>query len=199
MLYIILSSLILLALLDLIVRGGRVRLLKLDIKFQLFALRDELRNAAIAGEVPYNNLFDYMDTTLTRTIESLDDVNPWYAVGYLWHHKNDPTFRQAQGKLKEAFRRSENKNIADVYNKYIQELFQFLKRRHPLSLPVAAIVFAMLYPETKSTLHDSIEQEEQNLAPVFSITPQTSTFWEYSPSGSFNPDARVAEQHLALQ
>src|ERR1700737_4672493 len=89
MLYLILTTLILLALLDRALRGGRIRLLKLDVEFQLFELRDELRNEGIREEIPYHNWFDYMDTTLTRTIGAIDKVNPWLAVGFIRIHRKD--------------------------------------------------------------------------------------------------------------
>src|SRR5437660_9636890 len=178
MLYLILSSLIMLALLDRALRGGRIRLLKLDLEFKLFALRDELRNAAIIEEIPYNSLFDYMDTTLTRTIGTIDKVNPWLAVGLICIHRNNPTLYVAYRQLKEALSQTRNHKIADVYQRYLDCLAQFLKSRYKLSWPLAAIIFGMVSKEKRQ--HDSIEQEERELAPIFSIAPETSTLSEYS-------------------
>jgi hypothetical protein len=182
MLYLMLSSLIMLALLDRALRGSRVRLMKLDLEFELFALRDELRNAMLAGQIAQRNWFDYMDTTLTRTIDQIDNINPWLAVGYFWSHRDDPYLQRANEELKAGLRR--NTKIDVVYKKYVSSLMHFLESRHPISWPLAAMTFMVMCREhrsgPRSSQHDSIEQEEQKLAPVFSMTPQTSTLWDYS-------------------
>lgn len=179
MLYLILTTLIMLALLDRTLRGGRVRLLKLDLEFKLFALRDELRNDAIAGEISYNNWFDYMDTTLTRTIGATEKVNPWLAVGLLYIHREDSDLFCAYEQLREALRRPENHRIEEIYLKFIECVGDFLKARYRISWPLAAIIFA-LFRRQKHVQHESVEQEEQELAPIFSIAPETSTLREYS-------------------
>jgi hypothetical protein len=196
MLYLILSTLIMVALLDRALRGGRNRLLKLDLEFQLFALRDELRNSASAGEIPYNNWFDYMDTTLTRAIGFIDKFNPWLAVGLVRLYKNDLSLRVAYEQLRQALRQPENRRIARVYDSYLNSVGQFLKSRYPISWPLAALVFMMLCDEKHE--HSSIEKEEQQLAPIFSIAPESSTLREHSPITPREAHSPVGEASLAI-
>jgi len=176
MLFIIIGSIVLLALLDRTIRGGRIRLAELDFKFGLFEIRDVLRDAAIDAEIPYSPWFDYMDTTLTRTIDSLKAVNPWMAVGYALTHRNNPAAQNGQRELQEVLRRAENKKLARVYAMYTECIGKFLKARFPVSWPLAAIIFSVLIKEQN---HKSVQEEEQKLAPVFSFSADTSTFSEY--------------------
>jgi hypothetical protein len=176
MLFVILGCLVLLALLDRTVRGGRIRLAELDLRFGLFEIRDVLRDAAINEEISYSKWFDYMDTTLTRTLDSVEAVNPWMAVGYTLIHRNDPAVKDGLQELKEVLRRPENRKIARVYAMYTECISKYLKARFPVSWPLAAIIFAITDREESS---DSVQEEERKLAPVFSVSPETSTFSEY--------------------
>lgn len=196
MLYLILTTFIMLALLDRTMRGGRVRLLRLDLEFKLFALRDELRNHLIREEIPYSNWFDYMDTTLTRTIGRMDKVNPWLAVGLLCIHRNDTELFCAYEKLRDALRHPENRKIERVYDSYTNAVGEFLKRRYPISWPAAAIAFALIRRQ-KQPEHQSIEQEERELTPIFSIAPETSTLREYSHVNT-NVPSHVSVPEFAL-
>jgi len=117
MFYLILATAIMLALLDKTIRGGRVRLLKLELEFKLFALRDQLRIDAIKEESPYNRWFDYMDTTLTRTIGALGTINPWYVVGFMCIHRNDTDLFCAYEEMRKALRQSENYKIERIYER----------------------------------------------------------------------------------
>lgn len=176
MLFVIVGCLVLLALLDRTVRGGRIRLAEMDFRFGLFHIRDVLRDAAINEEISYSKWFDYMDTTLTRTLDSIDAVNPWMAVGYAFTHRNDLAVKDGLRDLQEALRQPENRKIARVYAMYTECLSSFLKARFPASWPLAAITFAIITKERNS---DSVQEEERKLAPVFSVSPETSTFSEY--------------------
>lgn len=194
MLFIILGSLVLLVLLDRTVRGGRVRLAELDLRFGLFEIRDVLRDAAINEEISYSKWFDYMDTTLTRTLDTVEAVNPWMAAGYAFTHRNDPNVQEGLKELQEALRRPENRKIARVHAMYTECVVKFLKRRFPVSWPLAAITFALL---TKNQRCDSVQQEERELAPVFSVSPATSTFSEYIANPK--PSEVVQGSTLVLQ
>lgn len=194
MLFVILGCLVLLALLDRTVRGGRIRLAELDFRFGLFEIRDVLRDAAIDEEISYSKWFDYMDTTLTRTLDAVEAVNPWMAVGYAFTHRNDPAVKQGRRELEEALRRPENKKIARVYAMYTECISKFLKARFPASWPLAAIIFAITDRQQRS---DSVQEEERKLAPVFSFSPETSTFSEYIVNPK--PSEVVQSSTLVLQ
>jgi hypothetical protein len=117
-----------------------------------------------------------MDTTLTRTLDTVEAVNPWMAAGYAITHRNDPALKDGLRELEEAMRRPENKKIARVYAMYTECISKFLKARFPASWPLVAIIFAII---TKDQNSDSVQEEERKLAPVFSVSPATSTFSEY--------------------
>ena len=196
MLFVVLGCLALLALLDRTVRAGRVRLAELDFRFGLFEIRDVSRDAAINEEIPYSNLFDYMDTTLTRTLDSVEVINPWMALGYSFIHRNDPGVKAGRREFKKTLQRHENRKIARVYALYTECMGKFLKARYPISLPLAAMIFALFDWEQESDM-DSVEEEERKLIPFFSFSPETSTFSEYIVQSK--PSEVVTGSSLVLQ
>jgi hypothetical protein len=119
-----------LALLDRATRYGRLEILKVQTRFNLFALRDELRSKLIKGEIPNNNWFEYMDTTLTKSIDRLNSFTVWQAAVLAVHNEKDASVRKARQNLEEALEKPENKEIAGIYNKYILCLAVFLYHRH---------------------------------------------------------------------
>src|SRR5262249_44120274 len=111
MLYVILLTVVMLAFLDRATRLAKVDYLKAETRFNLFALRDELRNAAIEGQVQRNNWFDYMDTTLTAAIERLDAFTflGWLALAF--RHREDTSLLQAQENLDRALNSPSNEKM----------------------------------------------------------------------------------------
>lgn len=130
MLVVLLSTLIMLALLDRATRYGRLELLKLQTRFKLFALRDELRRKLISGEIPNSNWFAYMDTTLTKSIDRLNDFTIWEAAALAASVDGDPSVQKAHKNLQQALKRPENREIASIFNKYRNCLMGFLYNRH---------------------------------------------------------------------
>jgi hypothetical protein len=174
MLYLLLIGIVMLALLDRTVRNGRLRVLKLETKYKLFALRDELRRAAMRGEIPDNNWLEYMDTTLTMTIERLDAVSLWAVLVMMFRHRKDePLFLDLQTKMKAAFALEENKKTAEIHLRYRECLSRFLRARHPIASAVEHTVEGLL------TQLEAASRREKAIAQTFAAAPETSTLMRY--------------------
>ena len=61
------------------VRRQKKEVLVLKYKYQFFALRDELREYAIENpEIAKNWVFQYLDSTIAKTIKLLPKLSLWY-------------------------------------------------------------------------------------------------------------------------
>lgn len=154
-------------------RLSRVEIISLKTRQELFRLRDELRNAAIAREVIYNNWLEYMDTTLTTTIQRLDAVNAWGAIIVSWRHKNDHELAALVRHRNEAFRLPENAKICEIHWKYRQCLYRFLKGRHPKVTALLKIV---------GKAFKALPTKKDEIVLAFSTAPETSTLMQYGSS-----------------
>lgn len=170
MLIFLISTLILLALLDKALRVGRLETVLLKTRFKLFALRDELRETAIKGETEENQWFEYLDTTITKAIDELASVSLWEAFVLILMNRHNKTIAEAQIKLFEALAQEENQKLAEIYRKFVWCLGTFLFDRH---LAVRLTVFAGLY-----TL-ESVKKERDRLVKTITTSPQTSTLLKY--------------------
>src|ERR1044071_2726930 len=119
MLIALFSALGMLMLLDRSTRLAKLDLLKLKTRCHLFRLRDDLRRAAISGEVPMNWLFDYLDTSISRTISHLDEINLWEGLALLLSHGKDQALLQAQKHIEKVMREKDNQALMPFYYQYL--------------------------------------------------------------------------------
>lgn len=129
------SAAIMLALLDRALRFERISTAQMRAKFELFAIRDDLRRLERTGVLSADRWFSYMDTTLTRSTASIEVITLWHAIGYIIagdrRHQNviaqiDYAERVRQDAMKDA---PELVEIHARYSRCIRELF---KQRHAL-------------------------------------------------------------------
>lgn len=175
MLFLILTVSIMLALLDRSLRTGRLDLLKLRLRFDLFALRDELRAAAITGEAPLNQWFEYLDTTLTKSIDNIESLNLWEAMALLIAHGRDASIQRAYDRLLAALRQPENRKLAEIHGKLVSVHGQFLASRHrgPMVTIVGLAKLAVSTDRLIDRCRDRIER-------ILASAPETSTLLRYS-------------------
>lgn len=167
MLYFLIALVIMFSLIDRSLRIGRLERLKLELRFQLFALRDELRLAVINGEAPDNKWFEYLDTTLTKAIDHIQEINLWEALALLSIYKKDKSVLHAQAGLLSALQERENEKISEVYYKLLKTLAGFIMERH--AILKAFVVGSVIIARTVN-----------KLAKVVTTAPETSTLLEYS-------------------
>ena len=170
MLFAIASLFGMLVLLDRAVRIERLRLLKLKKQYQLFALRDELRNAAIEGEIEMGRWFECVDTTLTRVIESLDMINIYEMTGLLYVHRHDEELREALERLKEALDNPKNKKLKEIFVLYGNTMLEFLYDRHYVLINTVT---------TTDRIYKWTKKAKQIFLDLLMSAPETSTLTEH--------------------
>lgn len=131
MLFALASVLIALVIIDRSTRVARLDLLVLSIRHRLFSLRDRLRQAAIQGNVKSGSwLFDYLDTSLTRSAHHLRDLS-LFELAYLGAKADDQeNFRALRRSLHIQLNQQENSHFRSVFEDFQGCLLQFLKERH---------------------------------------------------------------------
>lgn len=130
MLLMVVAGIVMLAFLDRAMRTGRLDLLKLRFRFDLFALRDELRAAVIAGKVPKDNWFEYLDTTITKAIDHIDGANMYEMFALVVGHLHDREILEAYSKFLVTIQEERNAELLRIYSKYIALHVRFLGKRH---------------------------------------------------------------------
>lgn len=137
MLYATLTIVILLILLDRATRKATLDRLQLGMRFKLFALRDELRLAAIQGQAPYGRWFEYLDTTITKFIDNLQDINVWEISAFGLSHLGDESIALAWQDLEAALAKDENRKLAEIYEKTTNCVLNFLVLRHKTTVGIS--------------------------------------------------------------
>jgi hypothetical protein len=171
MLYALIAIFVMVSLLDKALRRGRVEVLLLEMRFKLFAVRDELREGVINGVIPENKWFEYLDTSITKAIDLLPTITAWEVLGLGWRYKNDPEILQAQVALFEALGKEENEKLAETYGKFLGCIVELLFRRH----------VAIRYGMTGIVLGVKRAQEfKKNSAQIITVAPETSTLIHYA-------------------
>jgi len=105
------------------------RRLTLEYRFKLYKLRDKLRWLAINEKIDKNNwVFDYMDTSISKTISIMDNMNLVFLLVIAIKNRN----------RKELVEFNKSVNVVVDKNKYLSEIFfeygnlniEFLMKKH---------------------------------------------------------------------
>jgi hypothetical protein len=183
MLVAVIASLAMIAVIERYTRGSHLELAQLRTRYRLFALRDRLRREAFAGAIPCDDWFKYMDTTLTRTIDSLSDVNVWKALAYFAVYGRMDDAEEAQAALQKAV--SRNDAFRRIYDDYKRLLWELVEERHVLVRNLPRYLYALarllrMFDGSFSLLRRSKEHALDGLI----TAPSTSTLLEYAPARS---------------
>ena len=157
-------------------RRGRIERLILVTKYGFFELRDELRREAIARNATEWSWFKYMDTTLTRTIKTLDYMSLIGVLSLGRRYRTDELWRVAE-RRDEAFRAPENAWIREVYDGYGRILFNFIMKRNPW-LNRILIPFLRIAPNSPANQRESDTRTE--IIETVANTPPASTLARYA-------------------
>lgn len=165
----------------------RLRRLNVDNKtlkcrYKLYALRDSLRYRVITGEIKSNYwVFEYLDSSITKTISKLDDVTAWHGVFLYLAHRKDPDFDRAKTYLDRELEKPENRSLRRVHRRYCGVLSKYLMRRHPVSLRLFFSQW-ITYIFVTQFLRQQLERLKMAWAravEMFTEAPETSTLYEF--------------------
>ncbi len=169
MLYLILSILLLVFLFDRL-HSLRIADKALRHQYQLYAVRDGLREAAMTGHVNARNwVFQYLDSSIAKTIDRLPEVSMWQALALWLAYRHNSEIREADKHLRRELEKPENEIFKDAFVFYQAILISYLMDRH--------LVFRLFI---KGLLLRRGIQAVQAAARVQTRAPTTSTLVEYA-------------------
>ncbi len=146
-------------------------------QFALYALRDDLREAVLKGEIdPKNWVFQYLDSSIVKTIRYLKNINLWRLLFVAATYRRNRRFLAAREYLQHELEKPSNKFLADIRKKYIYALGYFFINRHP-TLKISLLnLFAAI--ETAQYL----KRKWDRLMELLTEVPETSTLEEHVPA-----------------
>jgi hypothetical protein len=105
----------------------------LDYRYQLYEIRDHIREAAMKGEVDCRNwVFMYLDSSLVKTIDALPRISLWQTLVTYIAHRKDEHLKEAARHLERELNKPANKFLRDAYTLYVAAMIMYLMERHAL-------------------------------------------------------------------
>lgn len=135
----------------------------------LYALRDELRERVIQGDINKNDwVFDYLDSSITKTITQLSKIS-FYTLLIIYLIRNrDPYFNKAQKHLERALKKPGKAPIKNIHDRYVKILDNYILDKHLISL--TSLPFS-IWLTTKGIY--------KNLTKQATEYPEFSTLYDY--------------------
>ena len=171
MLYVLAYSILAIALLDNIVRISRLEFVNYSFRFELFEIRDKLRRALISKEIKKSRWFDYLDSTITKTIDELPHISLWEILLIAYIHRNDKTIKNAQSRLEMALDAEANAFLAEIYKDILNCIVRFILSRHIVLSKTILFIF--------NSIH-KYRNLQSGLAETVMIAPETSTLSQFA-------------------
>lgn len=129
MLIAIASCVIMLAFLDRALRLERIATAQLKARFELYSIRDDLRQAERHGVVSEGRWFTYMDTTLTKSAASIERFTVWHALAYL---RVADISVMLEAERNRAVAMGELPDLAALHRRYAECVARLVRERHAL-------------------------------------------------------------------
>ncbi|MCG8606200.1 hypothetical protein MJD09_14590 [bacterium] len=107
---------------------ARLEAIQLNYRYKLFALRDKLRLYAIDSGVHKETwAFNYLDTSISKTIAALPRLSIWMVAYILLTYRIEPQHNQL---LANELSKDENIKLRAIHNKFAITIGSFLVDRH---------------------------------------------------------------------
>ena len=168
MLIALISGLIMLALLDRALRHERIATAQLVAKFELCAIRDDLRRLERTGEVLPDAWFGYLDTTLTLSAVGIKGLTIWHALAFVTvadMRKIEEAGRQRELAMKE------RPALALLQQRYERCLSSLIRHRHALLWRILSLV---------ARVFSAVSKYKILVLKALSGSPETSTLLDYA-------------------
>lgn len=156
-------------------------------RYRLFALRDKLREHVMEERIKKNNwVFDYIDSTLTKTCDDLDWLNIWRALVVLLTDRNDIKFERARDHLENELKKSKNIFLREIHEEYADILLEYILEKHNFIFGCARLFFKIVrnIPIIFRSLIKPINQIKKIVkhgVKELTESPETSTLGTFSP------------------
>jgi len=165
MLYLLISVLLVAYLLDCL-HALRISDKAIRHRYRLYEIRDSLREAAMIGRVdPHHWVFQYLDSSIAKTIDQLPRISLWQSLGVWLTYRRDDRVEAAAQQLNRELQKEENTFYGKIYVLYGATIITYLMDRH--------ILF-------RWAMRNWAKRGLQAAARVQRVAPATSTLMEYA-------------------
>lgn len=159
------------------VRRERMQTLVLVHQHRLFALRDELRGHAMERPALVRNwVFQYLDSTITRSIGLLPKMSVWHMLAAYLALRHNPRLTSLEKHLEMAYAKPENDELKKVHEKLSETISKFVFSRHFLLIFVSAVTVI-----TPMAIATAISTMRKRSVELVLETPITSTLDQFCP------------------
>jgi hypothetical protein len=156
-------------------RRQRREALALQYQYALFAVRDDLREQAMRDpKVAMNWVFQYLDSTIAKSISLLPALSIWQILGLFMTHRNDASVEKLRVRLEHEYEKPQNQEFKKVEERLIDTIGEFLIGRHILALvlSVSALVLPFAVVQT-------IQRIRRRSLELVVESPETSTLSDF--------------------
>lgn len=118
---------------------------ELVFRTQLFELRDELRRLAIDGKVDAENqLFDYYDYSLSKTIEMSHSLTLFYVITFKIRAESDDNYIEASNRVSEMITEQNDSNLNGIRERWVTAMAEYVSEQHKISFGILVAIFRPL-------------------------------------------------------
>jgi len=156
-----------------ILRRNHHKLLATKYRYELYSLRDKLRQIVIDKKVSKNEwAFKYLDSSISKMVGQLPTVNLWTSIYLAIYYRNDESIPKFQFHLNQAFQR--NEVLKSIHVEYGELLVKYTIKRH-----IVTLILTFLGVQSIKECRRFFIWFKQILLDVRE-TPQTSTMLRYA-------------------
>jgi hypothetical protein len=159
-------------------RRKRKEVLVQTYQYRLYALRDELREFAMENRgVAQNWVFQYMDSTIAKSIKLMPRLSIWFILGVVMTHRSDASLGRLRRHLEKEYEKPRNRRLKEIEDQFTSILGQYVMSRHVLMIFISAV--AVMLPVT---IASSIRGYKRRSLELIVESPETSTLRQFAPA-----------------
>jgi hypothetical protein len=159
-------------------RGEREMVIVRQHQDRLFALRDSLREQAVKKPaIARNWVFQYLDSTIAKSISLLPKLSIWHALALMIAHRNDSGLERLVKQLNHEYDKPQNAIFKQVEAELVDILGEYLVSRHILMVVIST---SALWGPVK--LAGYLRQLKRRSLELVVESPETSTLLEFAPA-----------------
>ncbi len=161
-------------------RRQRKEVLVQDYQYRLFALRDQLRECAIKDQSMAKNwVFQYLDSTIAKSIRLMPRLSIWLMLGLLITYRNDKKIERLGMHLQHEFEKPQNAELRKIEASFTDILSHYIVSRHILMLLISAIVVFL-----PVRIANAIARLQERSLELIVEAPETSTLGKFAPQAA---------------
>lgn len=144
----------------------------------LFALRDKLREQAMKNPALARNwVFQYLDSTIARSISLLPTLSIWHTLALTIAHRNNESLKLLIKHLNREYEKPQNAIFKEVEAELVDILGEYLVSRHILMVVISTT--AVFGPVKVAGYLRRLKRQSLELVVE---SPETSTLSEFAPA-----------------